>query len=132
MNIDPHSGLLDVARQLPSPNCDARPAGAQIDLLIIHNISLPPGCFDGDAIDRFFTNTLDIDADPFYEEICEMRVSAHLLLRRDGSIVQYVPGMPGHPALKGEITAMTTPLVLNWKVQMSGFMKTFSIGFYSS
>lgn len=91
MNIDPHSGLLDVARQLPSPNCDARPAGAEIDLLIIHNISLPPGCFGGDAIDCFFTNTLDIDADPFYKEICEMRVSAHLLLRRDGSIVQYVP-----------------------------------------
>ncbi len=91
MNIDTLSGLLDVARQLPSPNCDARPAGTEIDLLVIHNISLPPGCFGGDAIDCFFTNTLDADADPFYEEICEMRVSAHLLVRRDGSIVQYVP-----------------------------------------
>ncbi len=91
MNIDPRSGLLDVARQLPSPNCDARPAGTQIDLLIVHNISLPPGCFGGDAIDCFFTNTLDVNADPFYEEICDMRVSAHLLVRRDGAIVQYVP-----------------------------------------
>ncbi len=91
MKIDTHSGLLDVARQLPSPNCDARPPGAEIDLLVIHNISLPPGCFGGDAIDCFFTNTLDVDADPFYKEICDMRVSAHLLLRRDGAIVQYVP-----------------------------------------
>jgi len=91
MNIDTHSGLLDVARQLPSPNCDARPPGAEVDLLIIHNISLPPGCFGGDAIDCFFTNTLDVDADPFYKEICDMRVSAHLLVRRDGAIVQYVP-----------------------------------------
>lgn len=91
MKINTHSGLLDVARQLPSPNCDARPPGTEIDLLIIHNISLPPGCFGGDAIDCFFTNTLDVDADPFYREICDMRVSAHLLLRRDGAIVQYVP-----------------------------------------
>jgi len=91
VKINTHSGLLDVARQLPSPNCDARPPGTEIDLLIIHNISLPPGCFGGDAIDCFFTNTLDVDADPFYREICDMRVSAHLLLRRDGAIVQYVP-----------------------------------------
>ncbi len=80
-----------MARQLPSPNCDARPPGTEIDLLIIHNISLPPGCFGGDAIDCFFTNRLDVDADPFYKEICDMRVSAHLLVRRDGAIVQYVP-----------------------------------------
>ena len=80
-----------MARQLPSPNCDARPPGTEIDLLIIHNISLPPGCFGGDAIDCFFTNRLDVDADPYYKEICDMRVSAHLLVRRDGTIVQYVP-----------------------------------------
>ena len=91
MHIDIHSGLLDVARQVPSPNCDARPAGTSIDLLVIHNISLPPGCFGGDAIDCFFTNTLDVDADPFYSEISELRVSAHLLIQRDGAIVQYVP-----------------------------------------
>ena len=91
MHIDIHSGLLDVARQVPSPNCDARPAGTKIDLLVIHNISLPPGCFGGDAIDCFFTNTLDVDADPFYSEISELRVSAHLLIQRDGAIVQYVP-----------------------------------------
>ncbi len=91
MNIDLRSGLLDVARQVPSPNCDARPAGIDIDLLVIHNISLPPGCFAGNAIDCFFTNSLDIEADPYFSGIANMRVSAHLLVRRDGSIVQYVP-----------------------------------------
>lgn len=91
MNIDLHRGLLDVARQVPSANCDARPAGTDIDLLVIHNISLPPGCFMGNAIDCFFTNTLDIEADPYFAEIANMKVSAHLLIRRDGSIVQYVP-----------------------------------------
>lgn len=91
MIIDRHSGLLNVARQVPSPNCDARPPGTDIDLLVIHNISLPPGCFEGDAIDCFFTNTLDVETHPYYAEIADMRVSAHLLLRRDGSIIQYVP-----------------------------------------
>ncbi len=91
MNIDIQSGLLDLARQRPSPNCDARPSGTEIDLLVIHNISLPPGCFGGNAIDCFFSNTLDSDADPYFAEISEMRVSAHLLIRRDAEIVQYVP-----------------------------------------
>ncbi|VAX12864.1 1,6-anhydro-N-acetylmuramyl-L-alanine amidase [hydrothermal vent metagenome] len=91
MTIDRCSGVLDVARQVPSPNCDARPAGTVIDLLVIHNISLPPGCFEGNAIDCFFTNRLDVEAHPYYAGIADMRVSAHLLLRRDGSIIQYVP-----------------------------------------
>jgi len=91
MNIDIQTGRLDVARQRPSPNCDARPPGTEINLLVIHNISLPPGCFGGDAIDCFFSNTLDINADPYFAEISEMRVSAHLLIRRDAEIVQYVP-----------------------------------------
>jgi len=91
MIIDPYTGLLDVARQLPSPNCDSRPPDTEIDLLVIHNISLPPGCFGGDAIDCFFTNTLDVEADPYYAEIANMHVSAHLLIQRDGAVVQYVP-----------------------------------------
>lgn len=91
MNIDPRSGLLDVARQVPSPNCDARPVGTGIDLLVIHNISLPPGCFGGNAIDCFFTNTLDSEAHPYYAGISDIQVSAHLLIRRDGTIIQYVP-----------------------------------------
>ncbi len=91
MKIDPRSGLLDCARQLPSPNCDSRPAACEIDLLVIHNISLPPGRFGGDAIDRFFTNCLEADADPYFAGICDMKVSAHVLIRRSGEIVQYVP-----------------------------------------
>ena len=91
MKIDPRSGLLDCARQFPSPNCDSRPAACEIDLLVIHNISLPPGRFGGDAIDRFFTNCLEADADPYFAGICDMKVSAHVLIRRSGEIVQYVP-----------------------------------------
>ncbi|VAX10011.1 1,6-anhydro-N-acetylmuramyl-L-alanine amidase [hydrothermal vent metagenome] len=91
MHIDQHCGLLDVARQVVSPNCDARPPETRIELLVIHNISLPPGCFGGDAIDCFFTNTLDVGRDPYFAGISGMRVSAHVLIQRDGSIVQYVP-----------------------------------------
>ena len=90
MNIDPHTGLLDIARQLGSPNCDER-LNMDIDLLVIHGISLPPGEFGNDAIDRFFTNQLDSKAHPYFEAITELRVSSHLLIRRDGEVVQYVP-----------------------------------------
>ncbi len=91
MHIDQHRGLLDVARQVVSPNCDARPPETRIELLVIHNISLPPGCFGGDAIDCFFTNTLDVGRDPYFAGISGMQVSAHVLIQRDGSIIQYVP-----------------------------------------
>jgi N-acetyl-anhydromuramoyl-L-alanine amidase len=77
-------------RQRPSPNCDARPPGVAVDLVVIHNISLPPGVFDGDAVAEFFLNRLDWDADPFYEQIRGVRVSAHFLVRRDGSPEQFV------------------------------------------
>ncbi|MDH5573038.1 MAG: 1,6-anhydro-N-acetylmuramyl-L-alanine amidase AmpD [Gammaproteobacteria bacterium] len=90
MNIDPQTGELDIARQLGSPNCDERPS-QDIDLLVIHGISLPPGEFGSDAIDRFFTNRLDPAAHPYFETISRMRVSSHLLIRRDGEVVQYVP-----------------------------------------
>lgn len=91
MNIDPRSGLLDTARQCPSPNRDARPDPDDISLVVVHGISLPPGEFGGDAIDRLFTNTLDPAAHPFFASIAELRVSAHLLVRRHGETVQYVP-----------------------------------------
>lgn len=91
MNVDTRTGLLDAARQCPSPNRDARPAADDIGLVVIHGISLPPGKFGGDAIDRLFTNALDPDEHPYFAEIAELRVSAHLLIRRDGEIVQYVP-----------------------------------------
>jgi AmpD protein len=85
------NGILRGARYLASPNYDERPAGAAIDLLVIHGISLPPGQFGGHFIDALFTNTLDRLAHPYFEQIHAMRVSAHALIRRDGGVVQYVP-----------------------------------------
>lgn len=75
----------------PSPNHDARPAGEEPGLLVIHNISLPPGIFEGDAIVDFFLNRLDIATHPWFRNIEGMRVSAHFLIRRDGTLVQFVP-----------------------------------------
>jgi AmpD protein len=91
MRIDRHTGLLGGARQVTSPNCDDRPAGVDPELIVIHGISLPPGEYGGDSIERLFTNTLDRDAHPYFREIDGLRVSAHLLIRRDGALVQYVP-----------------------------------------
>jgi len=84
-------GWLESARRLPSPNHGPRPAGSEIDLLVIHNISLPPGQFGGPWIDDLFFNRLDPQAHPYFAGIAALRVSAHLLIRRDGSLVQYVP-----------------------------------------
>lgn len=91
MRIDLQSGLLQGARQCPSPNYNARPDPADISLLVIHGISLPPDQFGGADIDRFFTNCLDPDRHPYFREICGLQVSSHLLIRRDGEVVQYVP-----------------------------------------
>lgn len=87
--VDAH-GWLASARRVPSPNFDARPQGCGIDLLVIHAISLPPGQFAGDAIERFFLNQLDAAENPYFETIASMRVSAHFLIRRDGALVQFV------------------------------------------
>ncbi|HSH48366.1 MAG TPA: 1,6-anhydro-N-acetylmuramyl-L-alanine amidase AmpD [Halomonas sp.] len=83
-------GWLEGARRVPSPNCNERPNG-EISLLVVHSISLPPGEFGGDAIERLFTNRLTPDAHPFFAEIHRLRVSAHVLIRRDGERVQFVP-----------------------------------------
>ena len=91
MKIDPQTGWLDVARQCPSPNHDARPNGCTPDLIVLHNISLPPYEFGGYWIDQLFTNQLDSTAHPFFEGICHLRVASHVLIRREGEIVQYVP-----------------------------------------
>ena len=88
---DISSGLLNNARHCLSPNQDNRSDKSDINLIVIHNISLPPNEFGGDGIDQLFTNTLDKDEHPFYEEIHELRVSSHVLIRRDGELVQYVP-----------------------------------------
>jgi AmpD protein len=82
---------LETARRVLSPNRDARPAQMPVELIILHNISLPPGCFDGDAVERLFTNDLDLDAHPYHAQLAGLRVSAHLFLRRDGQWIQFVP-----------------------------------------
>ncbi|AMP11632.1 N-acetylmuramoyl-L-alanine amidase family protein [Collimonas arenae] len=73
-----------------SPNCDARPAGCSADLLVIHNISLPPGQFGGPYIADLFSNRLDYDAHPYFDQLRPLRVSSHFLILRDGGVVQFV------------------------------------------
>jgi AmpD protein len=83
-------GWLTGAERLVSPNADQRPPGELPSLLVIHNISLPPGCFGGGEIRAFFTNCLDCSAHPYFAEIAGLRVSAHLLIDRGGSVTQFV------------------------------------------
>lgn len=91
MKVNLATGLLDDARHYPSPNCDARPSDGDINLIVIHGISLPPGQFGGSYIDQLFANELDANEHPYFAEIQGLKVSSHLLIRRDGEIVQYVP-----------------------------------------
>ena len=81
---------LSGARWLPSPNCDARPHPADVSLLVVHAISLPPGRFGGRWIDALFSNTLDPAAHPYFGRIRQLKVSSHLCLFRDGAVRQYV------------------------------------------
>jgi AmpD protein len=81
---------LSGLRHSPSPNADDRPPGAVVDLLVVHNISLPPGRFGGPYIEDLFLNRLDPAADPYFARIAQLRVSAHILIRRDGSAIQFV------------------------------------------
>lgn len=85
------NGWLVDARHVPSPHHDCRPEDEKPTLLVVHNISLPPGEFGGPWIDALFTGTIDPNAHPFFAEIAHLRVSAHCLIRRDGEVVQYVP-----------------------------------------
>lgn len=75
---------------LPSPNRDARPSDAQVSLLVLHNISLPPGKFGGPEVAGLFLNTLDYASPPWLERLRGLRVSAHFFIRRDGRIIQFV------------------------------------------
>lgn len=88
MNIE--NGWLDQAVRCPSPNFNRRPDATDISLLVIHNISLPPGEFGGGHIENFFCNQLDIKADPYFESIAGLQVSSHLLIDRKGAITQFV------------------------------------------
>ena len=85
------NGLLANVRFVASPNCDERPAGDEVSLLVIHAISLPPGEFGGREVEALFTNKLDPDQHPYYREIAGLRVSAHFFIRRDGELIQFVP-----------------------------------------
>jgi len=89
--IDKDGFWLDGARIISSPNCDPRPSVTDIELLVIHAISLPPKEYGTGFIDAFFTNTLDSNAHPYFLEIQDLRVSSHLLISRDGKVTQYVP-----------------------------------------
>jgi AmpD protein len=85
------AGVAAGARQVPSPNADGRPPGTEVTLLVVHNISLPPGVFGGDDVLRLFTNTLDWASHPAYESLRGLRVSAHFFVRRTGEVIQFVP-----------------------------------------
>jgi AmpD protein len=78
-------------RIVDSPNHDERPPGVEISLVVLHSISLPPGEYGGDFIERLFTNRLDPAAHPYFAEIQDLRVSSHFVVRRDGEVVQFVP-----------------------------------------
>ena len=88
--VDDH-GYVNEARFVESPNCDERPDGCAIELLVLHHISLPPGEFGGPGIVELFTNRLDPAAHSFYPTVAGTRVSAHFLIRRDGELCQFVP-----------------------------------------
>lgn len=85
------NGWLSSASEVPSPNVDSRPDAADISLLVIHNISLPPNQFGGGYIEQFFTNCLDPGADEYFASICDLKVSSHLLIDRLGNITQFAP-----------------------------------------
>ena len=85
-------GLIcgDGVRRVASPNCDARPVDTQIELIVVHNISLPPGEFGGPGIVDLFLNRLQPHGHAYYAGIAHLRVSAHFLIRRDGELIQFV------------------------------------------
>lgn len=89
--IEPATGLLAGARQVLSPHFDARPKGVAPELIVVHGISLPAGEFGGPWIDHLFAGDLSPDAHPSFREIATLRVSAHAVIRRGGTVTQYVP-----------------------------------------
>ena len=84
------AGWYRFARRLASPNFGPRPDAARVDLIVLHSISLPPGRYGGDEVQRLFTNQLDWDADPYFDQIRGIEVSAHFYVRRDGALWQFV------------------------------------------
>lgn len=89
LRFDAQGWLMDGAEKIPSPHVDERPVGLAIDLLVIHNISLPAGVYGGGHIEALFLGDIDIQAHPSFVDLQGLRVSSHFLIRRDGSIVQF-------------------------------------------
>ncbi|MCY4052146.1 MAG: 1,6-anhydro-N-acetylmuramyl-L-alanine amidase AmpD [Gammaproteobacteria bacterium] len=87
---DNESGFVSGATQISSPNFDARPSGTEIDVIVIHAISLPPNKFGGNYVEDLFTNQLDIDVDPFFRKIANIRLSSHFYINRNGHLKQFV------------------------------------------
>ena len=85
-----HGGWYGFAHRQPSPNFGKRPPGARVDLIVLHSISLPPGQFGGDEVQRLFCNTLDWQAHPYFKSIEDLKVSAHFYIRRNGELWQFV------------------------------------------
>lgn len=90
MRLDKHNGKLLDAEFIASPNFDEREAGAEPEVLIIHCISLPPGCYGGNEVADFFCNQLDNKADPYFTEIAHLQVSTHFYIHRNGTLQQFV------------------------------------------
>jgi len=91
LEVGVSNGLVVGARNVVSSNCDIRPEATQIEVLVLHSISLPPGQYGGPAVEQLFTNQLGPDGHPYFREIATLKVSAHLFVRRDGEMVQFVP-----------------------------------------
>ncbi|MDH5767243.1 MAG: 1,6-anhydro-N-acetylmuramyl-L-alanine amidase AmpD [Gammaproteobacteria bacterium] len=91
MKINIKTGLIENITQLASPNMDERPEHSDPELIVIHNISLPPGEFGGPYIEQLFTNQLKPGDHPYFEQIHQLRVSSHTLIQRDGQLIQFVP-----------------------------------------
>jgi len=91
LEVDRETGLLSGSACLCSPHCDDRPEGANIDAVVIHAISLPPGYFETEPISDLFLGCLDADAHPYFKDIATLKVSTHFLIDREGEIIQFVP-----------------------------------------
>lgn len=120
MHFDSVTGWVRGVRHCPSPNFNLRPQGDAVSLLVIHNISLPPGQFGTGKVQAFFQNRLDPNEHPYFEEIRHLTVSAHFLIERDGAITQFVSchdraWHAGFPASTVARRATTSPLASNWR-----------------
>ncbi len=117
MHFDSVTGWVRGVRHCPSPNFNLRPQGDAVSLLVIHNISLPPGQFGTGKVQAFFQNRLDPNEHPYFEEIRHLTVSAHFLIERDGAITQFVSchDRAWHAGVSCFDGATTSPLASNWR-----------------